>query len=112
MAKDAADIPFYAEEKLALFIDGSNLYAAAKSLEFDIDYRKLLSWAADQGRLVRAFYYTALLEDAEYSPLRPLVDWLDYNGYTMVTKPTKEIRRRPGDGARSRATWISNLPST
>lgn len=86
-----ANIPFYPEEKLALFIDGSNLYAAARALEFDIDYRLLLKWAADQGRLVRALYYTALIEDQEYSPIRPLVDWLDYNGYTMVTKPTKEF---------------------
>ena len=84
-------IPFYSEEKLALFIDGSNLYAAAKALEFDIDYRLLLTWAASKGRLVRAFYYTALIEDQEYSPIRPLVDWLDYNGYSMVTKPTKEF---------------------
>ncbi|QQG37343.1 MAG: NYN domain-containing protein [Micavibrio aeruginosavorus] len=84
-------MPFYAEEKLALFIDGSNLYAAARALDFDIDYRKLLQWSAQQGRLVRAFYYTALIEDQEYSPIRPLVDWLDYNGYTMVTKPTKEF---------------------
>ena len=91
MADHLAPIPFYPEEKLALFIDGSNLYAAAKALDFDIDYRLLLTWAAKQGRLVRAFYYTALLEDQEYSPIRPLVDWLDYNGYTMVTKPTKEF---------------------
>lgn len=84
-------IPFYEEEKLALFIDGSNLYAAAKALDFDIDYRLLLDWAASKGRLVRAFYYTALIENEEYSPIRPLVDWLDYNGYTMVTKPTKEF---------------------
>jgi uncharacterized LabA/DUF88 family protein len=92
MTKDSiSQIPFYPEEKLALFIDGSNLYAAAKALDFDIDYRLLLSWASEQGRLVRAFYYTALLENEEYSPLRPLVDWLDYNGYTMVTKPTKEF---------------------
>ena len=84
-------IPFYEEEKLALFIDGSNLYAAAKALEFDIDYRLLLDWAAGKGRLVRAFYYTAMVENEEYSPIRPLVDWLDYNGYTMVTKPTKEF---------------------
>jgi len=89
--KSIAHIPFYPEEKLALFIDGSNLYAAARALDFDIDYKKLLRWAAGQGRLVRAFYYTALIEDQEYSPIRPLVDWLDYNGYTMVTKPTKEF---------------------
>ncbi len=84
-------IPFYREEKVAIFIDGSNLYAAARALDFDIDYKKLLEWIASQGRLVRAFYYTALIDDQEYSPIRPLVDWLDYNGYSMVTKPTKEF---------------------
>jgi uncharacterized LabA/DUF88 family protein len=82
---------FYPEERLAIFIDGSNLYGAAKALGFDIDYRKLLKWGASRGRLLRAFYYTALFEDQEYSPIRPLIDWLDYNGYTMVTKPTKEF---------------------
>lgn len=89
--KTSTSLPFYDEDKVAVFIDGSNLYAAAKSLDFDIDYRKLLAWCASRGRLVRAFYYTALIEDAEYSPIRPLVDWLDYNGYTMITKPTKEF---------------------
>ena len=78
-------------ERIALFIDGSNLYAAARALGFDIDYRRLLEAFTDKGKLLRAFYYTALIEDQEYSPIRPLVDWLDYNGYTMVTKPTKEF---------------------
>jgi uncharacterized LabA/DUF88 family protein len=81
---------FYPQEKIALFIDGANLYAAARALQFDIDYKRLLDLFGSKGRLIRAFYYTALIEDQEYSPLRPLVDWLDYNGYTMVTKPTKE----------------------
>lgn len=89
-------IPFYADEKVALFIDGSNLYAAARALEFDIDYKSLLQWTASKGRLIRAFYYTALVEDQEYSPIRPLVDWLDYNGYSMVTKPTKEFTDAQG----------------
>jgi len=88
--KRDTSIPFYNEDKLALFIDGSNLYSSAKALDFDIDYKNLLKWAASQGRLIRAFYYTALIEDQEYSPIRPLVDWLDYNGYAMVTKPAKE----------------------
>ena len=79
-----------------MFIDGSNLYAAARALGFDIDYRKLLDFFATKGRLIRAFYYTALVEDQEYSPIRPLVDWLDYNGYTMVTKPTKEFTDASG----------------
>jgi len=82
---------FYRDERLALFIDGSNLYAAAKALGFDIDYKKLRSEFLSRGKLVRAFYYTALLEDQEYSPIRPLVDWLDYNGFSMVTKPAKEF---------------------
>jgi uncharacterized LabA/DUF88 family protein len=81
----------YLNERLALFIDGANLYAAARTLGFDVDYKKLLEVFSSRGYLVRAFYYTALIEDQEYSPLRPLVDWLDYNGYTLVTKPTKEF---------------------
>lgn len=87
---------FYAQERIALFIDGANLYSAARGLGFDIDYRKLLDLFANKGRLIRAFYYTALLEDQEYSPLRPLVDWLDYNGYTVVTKPAKEFTDAQG----------------
>src|SRR6185437_5247828 len=82
---------FYENERTALFIDGANLYSAARSLGFDIDYRRLLKVFREKGRLVRAYYYTALVEDQEYSPIRPLIDWLDYNGYTMVTKPTKEF---------------------
>ncbi len=87
---------FYPEERIALFIDGSNLYNAARSLGFDIDYKRLLEYFSNKGRLIRAFYYTALLDDQEYSPIRPLVDWLDYNGYTMVTKPTKEFTDSQG----------------
>jgi uncharacterized LabA/DUF88 family protein len=82
---------FYPNERIALFIDGANLYATAKSLAFDIDYKRLLALFRTKGQLVRALYYTALIEDQEYSSIRPLVDWLDYNGYTMVTKPTKEF---------------------
>src|SRR6202161_2103726 len=79
------------QERIALFIDGANLYATAKSVGFDIDYRKLLKEYQSRGRLIRAFYYTALVEDQEYSSIRPLIDWLDYNCYAVVTKPTKEV---------------------
>ena len=79
------------QERIALFIDGANLYASAKSLGFDIDYKRLLKEFQAKGRLIRAFYYTALIDDQEYSSIRPLVDWLDYNGYAVVTKPTKEF---------------------
>lgn len=82
---------FSPNERMALFIDGANLYATSKSLGFDIDYKRLLTWFRQRGQLVRALYYTALAEDQEYSSIRPLIDWLDYNGYTMVTKPTKEF---------------------
>jgi Uncharacterized conserved protein len=82
---------FDPREKIALFIDGANLYAASKSLGFDIDYRKLLKTFASRAYLLRAYYYTALIEDQEYSSIRPLIDWLDYNGYKVVTKPAKEF---------------------
>ena len=87
---------FYPTDRLALFIDGANLYSAAKSLGFDIDYKKLLDEFRKRGVLIRAYYYTALVEDQEYSPIRPLVDWLDYNGFTMVTKSAREYTDREG----------------
>jgi uncharacterized LabA/DUF88 family protein len=107
---------FYRDERLALFIDGANLYAAAKALGFDIDYKLLrqeftsrgiaLGFDIDykllrqeftsRGKMLRAFYYTALLENDEYSPIRPLVDWLNYNGFTMVTKAAKEFTDSQG----------------
>lgn len=79
------------QQRIALFIDGANLYATTKTLGFDIDYRRLLKEFQSRGLLIRAFYYTALVEDQEYSSIRPLIDWLDYNGYRVVTKPTKEF---------------------
>lgn len=85
-----------AGEKIALFIDGANLYATAKSLGFDIDYKKLLREFQSRGYLLRALYYTAVIEDQEYSSIRPLIDWLDYNGYSVVTKATKEFVDQTG----------------
>jgi uncharacterized LabA/DUF88 family protein len=76
--------------KIALFIDGANLYATCKTLGFDVDYKRLLREFEGRGRLVRAFYYTAIIEDQEFSSIRPLIDWLDYNGYSVVTKAAKE----------------------
>ena len=95
---------FYPTDRLALFIDGSNLYSAAKGLGFDIDYRKLLDEFRKRGVLVRAYYYTALVEDEEYSPIRPLVDWLDYNGYSLVTKTA-----RPFTDAQGRKRWRGDM---
>ena len=87
---------FYPQEKLALFIDGANLYSTARALGFDIDYKKLLTEFSKKGILVRAYYYTALVENQDFSPLRPLVDWLDYNGYTLVTKNVREFTDATG----------------
>ena len=95
---------FSPTDRLALFIDGANLYSAAKGLGFDIDYRKLLEEFRKRGVLVRAYYYTALVEDQEYSPIRPLVDWLDYNGFRLVTKPAREYT-----DAQGRKRWRGDM---
>ena len=87
---------FYPDERIALFIDGANLHSTGKSLDFDIDYRKLLELFQEKGRLICANYYTALLEHDDYSPIRPLVDWLDYNGYHVITKPARQYTDRDG----------------
>jgi uncharacterized LabA/DUF88 family protein len=83
---------------VALFIDGANLYATAKTLGFDIDYKRLLKEFQSRGTLVRAFYYAAIIEDPEFSSIRPLIDWLNYNGFTVVTKAAKEFD--DGEGRR------------
>lgn len=87
---------FDPREKIALFIDGANLYATSRALGFDIDYRKLLASFQKRGYLLRAYYYTALIEDQEYSSIRPLIDWLDYNGFKVVTKAAKEFTDSTG----------------
>ncbi|NDV86635.1 NYN domain-containing protein [Aurantimonas aggregata] len=87
---------FDEREKIALFIDGANLYATSRGLGFDIDYRRMLTHFQSQGYVLRAYYYTALVEDSEYSSIRPLIDWLDYNGYRVVTKPAKEFTDSAG----------------
>ena len=95
---------FYPTDRIALFIDGANLYSAAKALGFDIDYRKLLDEFKKRGILIRAYYYTAIAENDDYSPIRPLVDWLDYNGFTLVTKPAREFT-----DAQGRKRWRGDM---
>lgn len=96
IAVEDPDVHFDPQERLGLFIDGAHLYGASRNLGFDVDYKNLLGFFRRQARLVRAAYYTALLENDEYSPLRPLVDWLGYNGYTVVTKPAREFTDATG----------------
>lgn len=87
---------FLPQERTALFIDGANLYSASRNLGFDVDYRSLLEYFRGQTNVIRAYYYSALLETEEYSPLKPLTDWLAYNGYNLVTKPAKEYTDATG----------------
>jgi uncharacterized LabA/DUF88 family protein len=87
---------FYPDERFAIFIDGANFYGTVKSLDFDIDYKALLDYFKKKGRLIRANYYTALRENDDYSPLRPLLDWLDYNGFHIITKSAKTFVDREG----------------
>jgi len=84
-------MPPKTSNKIALFIDGPNLYATAKALGFDIDFKRLLKEFQSRGTLLRALYYTAIIEEQESFSIRPLIDWLDYNGYTVVTKRSKEF---------------------
>jgi uncharacterized LabA/DUF88 family protein len=96
LSKNGKAMAFYKTERLALFIDGANLYSAGKTLGVEVDYRKLLEEFRRRGQLMRAYYYTALIENEDYSPIRPLVDWLQYNGFKVVTKPAKEFTDSTG----------------
>jgi uncharacterized LabA/DUF88 family protein len=83
-------------DRLALFIDGANLHSTARALNADLDFRKLLEMWRGRGRLVRAYYYTAVVEGEEFSPVKPLIDWLDYNGFSVVTKPARRFTDAEG----------------
>ena len=82
---------FHPTDRLAIFIDGSNLYSAARALQHDMDFRRMLDWFRERSILTRAYYYTAVVEGEEFSPVKPLVDWLDYNGFSVVTKSVKRF---------------------
>ena len=86
------------ESRLAVFVDGPSLYYSARALGFDVDFRRLLSWCNQQGSLLRAHYYTTIFEEREYQNTRPLIDWLDYNGFTVKAKSVSE--HDDGEGAR------------
>ena len=87
---------FYKDERLAVLIDGANLYAASRLLDFEVDFRLLRQEFSRRGKLVRIGYYNSVLEGEEFTPLRPLLDWLDYNGFRVVTRPMREVVEAPG----------------
>jgi uncharacterized LabA/DUF88 family protein len=89
-------VHFYPNERVALFIDGASLYGTAKSLGLEIDFKRLLHLFREQVQLVKVRYYTVLADSLEYTSIRPLIDWLDYNGFSVVTKPVKEFSDAAG----------------
>ena len=95
---------FHPTDRLAIFIDGSNLYSAARALQHDMDFRRMLDWFRSRSVLTRAYYYTAIVEGEEFSPVKPLVDWLDYNGFRLVTKPAREYT-----DAQGRKRWRGDM---
>ncbi|MEM6710873.1 MAG: NYN domain-containing protein [Pseudomonadota bacterium] len=103
------NFPFDARERVAYFIDGANFYQTARALNIDIDYRRMLSQFAGDAYLVRAHYYTALADDQEFSSLRPLIDWLDYNGFHVTTKPMREFTDSNGQRRRVRPSLDVDL---
>ena len=87
---------FHPNDRLAVFIDGANLHSTTRALQSDLDFKRMLDWFAEQSQLVRAYYYTAVIEGEEFSPVKPLVDWLGYNGFSVVTKPVKRFTDAQG----------------
>lgn len=87
---------FYKDENLALFIDGPNFYATTRALQFDVDYKRLLDTFQTKGRLLRASYFTPLADTEDHVAIRPLVDWMQYNGWNVVTKPAKVFEGEDG----------------
>lgn len=81
---------FYPNERMGIFIDGANLYGTAKALQFDVDYKRMLEHFAKESVLASATYYTAVSSSEEFSPLRPMIDYLEYNGWRLVTKDAHE----------------------
>jgi len=91
-------------EKCALFIDGANLYASQRAVDKEVDFKSLLAYYNQDYNVLRAYYYTALTTGPEHNRIHQLVDWLDYNGYTLVTKNAKKL---VGDNGNAR--WKGNM---
>lgn len=87
---------FYKDERIGLMIDGVNLNGVARALEFEIDFSNLRTLFAKKGRLVFANYYTTILEGEDYSPVKPLIDWLDYNGFNVTSKVARHFTDAEG----------------
>lgn len=104
-----SNYPFDMRERVAFFIDGANFYQTARNLNVDIDYRRMLTSFVGEAYLLRAHYYTAMADDQEFSSLRPLIDWLDYNGFQITTKPMREFTDNHGQKRRVRPSLDVDL---
>lgn len=89
--------------RVALFIDGSNIYAAARRLGWNIDHRRTLEHFSRLGSLEAAFYYAAQPGDDKQ---RRFVDALSYMGYTVRTRPLRERTDDPARGDRQAYTAV------
>jgi uncharacterized LabA/DUF88 family protein len=105
----ASDYPFDMRERVAFFVDGANFYQTARNLNIDIDYRRMLTSFVGEAYLLRAHYYTAMADDQEFSSLRPLIDWLDYNGFQITTKAMREFTDNNGQRRRVRPSLDVDL---
>jgi len=90
--------------KSALFIDGQSLHHAVKALNFEVDYKRLLAEFERRGPLLRAYYYTTVFETEDVTAVRPLLDWLKYNGFTVRTMLLREH-----DDGEGRRRWRRNI---
>lgn len=105
----SSNFPFDMRERVAFFVDGANFYQTARNLNVDIDYRRMLTSFVGDAYLLRAHYYTAMADDQEFSSLRPLIDWLDYNGFQITTKPMREFTDNSGQRRRVRPSLDVDL---
>lgn len=83
-------IPFWQfgqRGKVAVFIDGNNLFHAARFHNIDLDYNKLLRVLLGDGRLLRAFFYTGV--DAGAERQQGFLLWMRRNGFRVVQKELK-----------------------
>jgi uncharacterized LabA/DUF88 family protein len=77
----------YMRGKITIFIDGNNLFHAARSVGVEIDYAKFLNFLRGNSPLLRAFFYTGVDEKAERQ--QGFLLWMRRNGYRVVEKELK-----------------------
>jgi uncharacterized LabA/DUF88 family protein len=94
--KDLIKKMFFPGERIAVFVDGANIHATLRQLDFQFDYKLLREFFGDCGELLRSYYYTAMKPDGQNDSVKPLVDFLQLNGWTTITKPFR-YQGEPGE---------------